>query len=142
MRRIKGEYRTPAAPATFAQLSFRRILSNRRSTRFPRKWDYPFRSIGSTFRLSVRGATNMRNRDLIRASEIGDWCFCRRAWYLNDRRTRPTLVQIEKRQAGIAYHERHGRVVMQSQRTMRARNFVLVVLLLLAVACWLTMRPN
>jgi len=92
--------------------------------------------------LSVRGATNMLNRDLIRASEIGGWCFCRRAWYLNDRRTRPTLVQIEKRLAGIAYHERHGRVVMQSQRAMRARNFVLVLLLLLAVACWLTMRPN
>ena len=92
--------------------------------------------------MSVRGATKMLNRDLIRASEIGDWCFCRRAWYLNDRRTRPTLVQIEKRQAGIAYHERHGRAVMQSQRRMRARNFVLVLLLLLAVACWLTMRPN
>jgi hypothetical protein len=84
----------------------------------------------------------MLNRDLIRASEIGDWCFCRRAWYLNDRRTRPTLVQIEQRQAGIAYHERHGRVVMQSQRAMRARDFVLVLLLLVAVACWLAMRPN
>jgi len=92
--------------------------------------------------LSVRGATNMLNRDLIRASEIGEWCFCMRAWYLYDRKTRPTLVQIEKRQAGIAYHERHGRVVMQSQRRMRARNFVLILLLLLAVACWLTMHPN
>ena len=92
--------------------------------------------------MGVRGATNMLNRDLIRASEIGDWCFCRRAWYLNDRSTRPTLVQIEKRRAGIAYHERHGRVVMQSQRTMTARNVVLVLLLLLAVACWLITRPN
>jgi hypothetical protein len=51
-------------------------------------------------------------------------------------------VQIEKRQAGIAYHERHGRVVTQSQRAVWARNFVLVLLLLLAFAYWLTIRPN
>jgi hypothetical protein len=84
----------------------------------------------------------MLNRDLVRASEIGDWCFCRRAWFLNDRRVRPTLVQIEKRQAGIAYHERHGRVVMPSLRMMGIGNFALVLLLLLAVAFWVFMRAN
>ena len=84
----------------------------------------------------------MLKRDLVRASEIGDWCFCRRAWYVNDRRVRPTLVQIEKRQAGIAYHERHGRVVMPSLRMMSTGNFALVLLLLFAVACWLTIRAN
>jgi len=31
---------------------------------------------------------------------------------------------------------------MQSQRATRARYFVLVLLLLVAVACWLAMRPN
>ena len=82
----------------------------------------------------------MVNRDLIRASEIGDWCFCRRAWFLNDRKTRPSLLQIERRQAGIAYHERHGRVVMQPQPAISARNFVLLLLLLFVVAYWLTLR--
>jgi hypothetical protein len=84
----------------------------------------------------------MLNRDLVRASEIGDWCFCRRAWYLNDRRVRPTLVQIEKRQAGIAYHERHGRVVMPSLSMMSVGNIALVLLMLFAVACFFTVRAN
>jgi hypothetical protein len=44
MRRTNGEYRHPAAPTAFAKLPFRRILSNRRSPRFPRKWDYPYQA--------------------------------------------------------------------------------------------------
>ena len=82
---------------------------------------------------------NMVNRDLIRASEIGDWCFCRRAWFLNGRKTRPSLLQIERRQAGIAYHERYGRDVMHSRRSIRAENSVLLLLLFLVVY-WLTLR--
>lgn len=81
----------------------------------------------------------MVNRDLIRASEIGDWCFCRRAWFLNHRKTRPSLLQIERRQAGIAYHERHGRFVMQPRRAISAENTVLLLLLLFVVAYWLTL---
>ena len=61
---------------------------------------------------------------------------------MNDRRVRPTLVQIEKRQAGIAYHERYGRVVMPSLRMMSIGHFALVLLMLLAVACWLIVRAN
>lgn len=86
----------------------------------------------------------MLKRDIIRASEIGDWCFCRRAWYLNDQKTRPSLLQIERRQAGIAYHERHGRVAMQprmqQRRAISAENIALLLLLLFVVAYWLTLR--
>ena len=84
----------------------------------------------------------MVNRDVIRASEIGDWCFCRRAWFLNDRKTPPSLLQIERRQAGIAYHERHGRVVMQPRPAIIAENIVLLLLLLFVVAYWLTLRAG
>ena len=80
----------------------------------------------------------MSNRDSIRASEIGDWCFCRRAWYLANRKAQPSLLQIERRQAGIAYHERHGRAIVQPRREISAEKLVLLVLLLLVVACWLT----
>jgi len=82
----------------------------------------------------------MVNRELIRASEIGDWCFCRRAWFLNERKTRPSLVQIERRQAGIAYHEHHARIVMQPRRAVSSENLALLLLLLFVVACWLSLR--
>ena len=44
-----------AAPTTFAQLSFRRILSNRRSTLFPRKWDYPYQVDREYFQIERPG---------------------------------------------------------------------------------------
>ena len=59
---------------------------------------------------------------------------------MNDRKTRPSLLQIERRQAGIAYHERHGRVVMQPRPAISAENIVLLLLLLFVVAYWLTLR--
>jgi len=84
----------------------------------------------------------MSNHDSIRASEIGDWCFCRRAWYLANRKTQPSLLQIERRQAGTAYHERHGRAIIQPRRDINAEKLVLFLLLLLVVACWLTLRAR
>ena len=85
---------------------------------------------------------NMSNRDVIRASEIGDWCFCRRAWYLASRKTQPSLLQIERRQAGTAYHERHGRAIVQPRRERNAEKLVLLMLLLLVVACWFTLHAG
>ena len=82
----------------------------------------------------------MSNRGSIRASEIGDWCFCRRAWYLANRNTQPSLLQIERRQAGTAYHEHHGRVIVRPTREINAEKLVLLLLLLLVVAYWLTLR--
>jgi len=83
----------------------------------------------------------MSKREVIRASEIGDWCFCRRAWYLTNRKTQPSLLQIERRQAGTAYHERHGSGIVQPTREISTEKLVLL-LLLLAVACWLTLRAG
>lgn len=84
----------------------------------------------------------MSNRDVIRASEIGDWCFCRRAWYLANRKTQPSLFQIERRQAGTAYHERHGPAIVQPRQQINAEKLVFLLLLLLAIACWLTLRAG
>jgi len=89
-----------------------------------------------------RPGPNMSNRDVIRASEIGDWCFCRRAWYLTNRKTQPSLLQIERRQAGTAYHERHGRAIIQPRREINAEKLVLLLLVLLVVACWLISRAG
>ena len=103
------------------------------SGHFRRKWHYPGK---------LTGGASMSNRDSIRASEIGDWSFCRRAWYLANRKTQPSLLQIERRQAGTEYHERHGRGIVQPSREINAEKLVLLLLLLLVVACWLTLRAG
>ena len=78
---------------------------------------------------------DMSNRDLIRASEIADWCFCRRSWYLSARGV-PSLVQIEKRQAGVDYHHEHARSVNQAWGIMNGATRALLLAVALAVAYW------
>jgi hypothetical protein len=77
----------------------------------------------------------MPNRDLIRASEISDWCFCRRSWYLSAR-VGPGLVQIEKRHAGVDYHQQHARSVNQARGVMNGATRMLLVAVVLAAAYW------
>ena len=79
---------------------------------------------------------DMPNRDLILASEIADWCFCRRSWYLSTAGLRPSLVQIEKRQAGVDYHQQHARSVDQARGVMNGATRALLVAVVLAAAYW------
>ena len=78
----------------------------------------------------------MPNRDLIRASEIADWYFCRRSWYLSARGVGPSLVQIEKRHAGVYYHQQHARSVDQARGVMNGATRALLVAVVLAAAYW------
>src|SRR5712692_781140 len=78
----------------------------------------------------------MPNRDLIRASEIADWCFCRRSWYLSARGVGPNLVQIETRHAGVDYHQQHARSVDQARGVMNGATRALLVAVVLAAAYW------
>lgn len=49
----------------------------------------------------------------IRASEINDYVYCRRAWWL--RRVRAVAsTNVTQMRAGTDYHQRHGRLVEQS----------------------------
>ena len=89
-------------------------------------------SIGS----SVPTEMDMPNRDLIRASEVADWCFCRRSWYLSARGLGPSLVQIEKRHAGVDYHQQHARSVNLARGVMNGATRTLLVAVLLAAAYW------
>jgi len=79
---------------------------------------------------------DMPNRDLIRASEIADWCFCRRSWYLSARGVDPSLVQIEKRHAGVDYHQQHARSVNQARGVMNGATRALLVAVVLAAVYW------
>ena len=78
----------------------------------------------------------MASSDLIRASEIADWCFCRRSWYLSARGIGPSLVQIEKRYAGVDYHRQHTRSVNQARGVMNGAARALLVAVVLAAAYW------
>lgn len=59
----------------------------------------------------------MSDRSLVRASDIGLWAFCRRAWWLARVRgvehQRP--AQLAK---GVAAHQSHGHAVQRAQRSM------------------------
>ena len=79
---------------------------------------------------------DMSNRDLIRASEIADWCFCRRSWYLSARGVGTSQVQIEKRHAGVDYHQQHAHRVNQARGLMNGATRALLVAVVLAVAYW------
>jgi type IV secretory pathway TrbF-like protein len=69
-------------------------------------------------------------RKLIKASEIGEYVFCARAWRLRLDGHAPTSGH-KARQAGTEWHLRHGRTL---RRARRLRLFALCSLLLAAVA--------
>jgi len=65
----------------------------------------------------------------IRANEIGEYVYCRRAWWL--KRVRGVAsTHVTEMQAGTAYHQRHGRLV---ERSVWARRLA-YTLLFFAVA--------
>ena len=52
------------------------------------------------------------------------------------------LPFADRKETGTAYHERHGHAIVQPRREISAEKLVLLLLLLLAVACWLTLRAG
>lgn len=59
----------------------------------------------------------MNDRSLVRASDIGLWGFCRRAWWLA--RVRGVEHQRPARLAkGTAAHQAHGHTVRRAQQQM------------------------
>lgn len=78
----------------------------------------------------------IRQRELVRVSEISEYLFCRRSWYLAAQGVRPSAIQIDTMRAGITRHRRHGRLVVFSQRLVNAATYVLLFLLLFAAGYW------
>ena len=48
----------------------------------------------------------------------------------------PSLVQIEKRHAGVDYHQQHARSVNQARGVMNGTTRALLVAVVLAAAYW------
>lgn len=63
---------------------------------------------------------------VIQASEIAEYVFCNRAWWLS-RVAGYTPENVEELARGVAYHQAHGRVVRQAS-VARGMAYVLVFL--------------
>jgi len=74
---------------------------------------------------------------VIRASELGQYAYCARAWWLG-RVLGYRSANLERMAAGEAAHVRHGRKVVSSRRLQRWA-YVLLVLALLAGTLFLVL---
>lgn len=82
----------------------------------------------------------MKDRQkLIKASEIGEYVFCARAWRLRIDGYEPTSGH-RARQAGTEWHQRHGRTIRDARRLERIAAFsgllTIVVAVLLFLLWW------
>jgi len=73
------------------------------------------------------------DRRVLRASEIGEYVFCHRAWWL-DRVMGVESANREQMQAGAARHVAHGRAVQRAAWLRRAAFAFLMLAVLLAAA--------
>ncbi len=74
----------------------------------------------------------MARRPIIRASELGEYVYCRRAWWLR-RVAELEPDHHERRERGTVLHERHGRAVASSQALVLLAGVLAIVAALLFV---------
>ncbi|MDE3088451.1 MAG: hypothetical protein KGJ80_03555 [Chloroflexota bacterium] len=72
-------------------------------------------------------------KQIIRASEIGEYVFCHRAWWLH-RVKGIASANREQMQAGAARHVAHGRAVQRADSLQRAALAFLILALVFATA--------
>jgi hypothetical protein len=74
-----------------------------------------------------------RHNHFITASEIGTWCFCSRAWYLQHLGYRSTLTKEQI--TGTQFHEAH----LQSLRAAHRQRAIarIAMLICLAILLWI-----
>lgn len=71
----------------------------------------------------------------IKASEIGEYIYCRRAWWLR-RSAGYVPANVSERAAGVVYHDQHGGSVQSADRVRRFALF-LIFLAVGAIVFWL-----
>jgi hypothetical protein len=74
---------------------------------------------------------------ILRASELGQYSFCAKAWWLGSVEGVPS-ANVREMDAGVSAHERHGQAVQLSSWLARAGLICIalgiVILVLLAIA--------
>jgi hypothetical protein len=74
----------------------------------------------------------MRRDDrFISASEIGTWCYCKKAWHLSQSGYPSSLT--EERVAGIQYHQSHNQDLRAARQQHAIARVVMLVCLLILV---------
>lgn len=81
-----------------------------------------------------------RSHKFVHASEVGEYAYCRRSWFLSAHGVAPGLKQIEKRHAGTKYHQKHGEQVRSAHKMTFAGMCVLFLVLFLALGYWLYLQ--
>ena len=83
-----------------------------------------------------------RHNHFITASEIGAWCFCSRAWYLQHLGHRSTLTAEQL--TGTQFHQTHLQSLRAAHRQRAIARIVmlicLVILLWIGIADLLSLR--
>ena len=85
--------------------------------------------------------TQARGGKPIRASEVGEYVFCARAWWLRREGVEPARG-ADARAAGAAWHTAHGRALTRARR-LRAAAVISasLALLLICLLAFLWLRP-
>jgi hypothetical protein len=83
----------------------------------------------------------MRSQDpVIRASDIGQYTYCARAWWLGRVKGEPS-ANVEAMRRGTATHRLHGRRV-ERLHLLRRVAFSLIVLAVMALLAWLLLSAG
>lgn len=74
----------------------------------------------------------MRRDDrFISASQIGTWCYCKKAWHLSQRGYLSSLA--EERAAGTRYHESHNHDLRGARQQRAAARIVMFLCVLIFI---------
>jgi len=77
-------------------------------------------------------------RLIIDASEVGEFVYCAKAWYLKRSGEVPQGSQLEE---GVVFHEEHGATVSRASRLRKAGEWLSLIgfiLLVVAALIWFT----
>lgn len=83
-------------------------------------------------------STKFSNDSIIRASEIGEYVFCHRAWWLHRVQGLESANRAQM-DAGAARHIQHGRAVQRADALTRAAIILCAIALFFALLCALAL---
>lgn len=76
------------------------------------------------FHLNVAIIEHMSDKDIIKASEIAEYMFCNRAWWLSRVSGRKSN-HVRQMAQGTSFHEAHGRLVRRAHQSKLIAYFLL-----------------